>query len=170
MQIVRPSEVIGDLMAFYLDKQNRVFGLDVAPMHVTSFIYLARMGFYDGVVFHRVIPGFMAQGGDPTGTGSGGAGYSFADELSGDETYPAGTLAPNAWYWLGESYLQRNRNRDLRGLRRRAGSGSRRRRGRPPARSTGPRPCRAPARPSPATARAPASTSSARRTRSAVPG
>ena len=54
---------------------------DVAPMHVTSTIYLTRLGFYDDVVFHRVIQGFMAQGGDPTGTGSGGPGYEYAGEF-----------------------------------------------------------------------------------------
>jgi cyclophilin family peptidyl-prolyl cis-trans isomerase len=53
----------------------------VAPMHVTNFIYLARLGFFDGLVFHRVIPGFMAQGGDPLGTGTGGPGYQFAGEF-----------------------------------------------------------------------------------------
>jgi cyclophilin family peptidyl-prolyl cis-trans isomerase len=55
---------------------------DVAPMHVTSFIYLSRLGFYDGLKFHRVIPGFMAQGGDPLGNGSGGPGYDYAGEFS----------------------------------------------------------------------------------------
>lgn len=53
----------------------------VAPMHVTSFIYLARMGFYDDLKFHRVIPGFMAQGGCPLGNGTGGPGYEFAGEF-----------------------------------------------------------------------------------------
>jgi cyclophilin family peptidyl-prolyl cis-trans isomerase len=53
-----------------------------APLTVENFVNLAGAGFYDGVTFHRVIPGFMAQGGDPTGTGTGGPGYSFADELS----------------------------------------------------------------------------------------
>ena len=52
-----------------------------APGHVNSFVFLAREGFYDGVIFHRVIPGFMIQGGDPTGTGRGGPGYKFADEF-----------------------------------------------------------------------------------------
>ena len=55
---------------------------DVAPMHVTSFIYLSRMGFYDGLSFHRVITGFMAQGGCPLGTGMGGPGYQFGSEFS----------------------------------------------------------------------------------------
>jgi cyclophilin family peptidyl-prolyl cis-trans isomerase len=53
----------------------------VAPMHVTSFIYLSRLGFYDGLAFHRVIPSFMAQGGCPLGTGTGGPGYKFAGEF-----------------------------------------------------------------------------------------
>jgi cyclophilin family peptidyl-prolyl cis-trans isomerase len=55
---------------------------DVAPLHVTNFIYLARMGFYDGLSFHRVIPGFMAQGGCPVGNGTGNPGYGFNGEYS----------------------------------------------------------------------------------------
>ena len=54
---------------------------DEAPKTVNNFVFLAREGFYDGVTFHRVIPGFMAQGGDPTGTGRGGPGYRFEDEF-----------------------------------------------------------------------------------------
>jgi cyclophilin family peptidyl-prolyl cis-trans isomerase len=54
---------------------------DKTPKTVNNFVFLAKEGFYDGVVFHRVIPNFMAQGGDPTGTGRGGPGYSFADEF-----------------------------------------------------------------------------------------
>ena len=54
---------------------------DKAPTTVNNFVFLARDGYYDGVTFHRVIHGFMAQGGDPTGTGRGGPGYKFADEF-----------------------------------------------------------------------------------------
>jgi cyclophilin family peptidyl-prolyl cis-trans isomerase len=62
------------------------------PTTVNSFVFLAKDGFYDNVVFHRVIPGFMIQGGDPTGTGMGGPGYKFADEKFTGE-YKRGTLA-----------------------------------------------------------------------------
>jgi cyclophilin family peptidyl-prolyl cis-trans isomerase len=67
---------------------------DVAPMAVNSFIFLANNGWYDGVTFHRVLPGFVAQGGDPTGTGLGGPGYAFANEISPDVKFDqAGLLA-----------------------------------------------------------------------------
>jgi len=68
---------------FKTDKGEIVVELfaDRAPLTVENFINLARSGFYDGTTFHRVIGGFMAQGGDPTGTGTGGPGYQFADEF-----------------------------------------------------------------------------------------
>lgn len=79
-------------------KTNRGdFGLtltpDTAPCTVNSFASLAEQGYFDGTRCHRLVPGFVLQCGDPSATGTGGPGYSFDDELSGDETYPAGTLA-----------------------------------------------------------------------------
>jgi peptidylprolyl isomerase len=64
-----------------------------APETVNSFVFLARYHFYDGVTFHRIIPGFVLQGGDPTGTGTGGPGYRFADELPPAGRYEIGSLA-----------------------------------------------------------------------------
>ena len=64
-----------------------------APQTVNNFVFLAKDGFYDGVVFHRVVKGFMIQGGDPTGTGAGGPGYRFADELPKALDYTKGTIA-----------------------------------------------------------------------------
>ncbi len=58
-----------------------------APITVANFVTLAEKGYYDGTIFHRVIPNFMIQGGDPTGTGSGGPGYTIADELTGGNQY-----------------------------------------------------------------------------------
>ena len=63
-----------------------------APKTVNNFVFLAREGFYDGVIFHRVIPGFVIQGGDPTGTGRGGPGYRFEDEPV-TRPYVRGTIA-----------------------------------------------------------------------------
>jgi peptidyl-prolyl cis-trans isomerase B (cyclophilin B) len=65
---------------------------DDAPKTVENFRKLAGDGFYDGVIFHRVIPGFMIQGGDPTGTGRGGPGYTFDDEIN-DHKVERGALA-----------------------------------------------------------------------------
>jgi len=65
------------------DKGEMVIELfaDKAPKTVNNFVFLARQGFYDDVIFHRVIDNFMVQGGDPTGTGTGGPGYKFEDEF-----------------------------------------------------------------------------------------
>ena len=65
---------------------------DDAPKTVENFEGLARKGFYDGVIFHRVIPDFMVQGGDPEGTGTGGPGYTFEDEIN-DHKVERGALA-----------------------------------------------------------------------------
>ena len=72
-----------------------VIALDplAAPKTVNSFVFLARYHYYDGVIFHRIIPGFVLQGGDPTGTGTGGPGYKFEDELPAPGRYQVGSLA-----------------------------------------------------------------------------
>lgn len=69
------------------------FFADTAPNTVNNFVFLAGAGYYDGVIFHRVIPGFVAQAGDPTGTGRGGPGYTFADELTDPRPYTRGIVA-----------------------------------------------------------------------------
>jgi peptidylprolyl isomerase len=66
---------------------------DKAPIAVNNFVFLARDGYYDGITFHRVLEGFMAQGGDPTGTGSGGPGYEFVNEDSDLMFDKAGVVA-----------------------------------------------------------------------------
>jgi len=68
-----------------------LFASDV-PITVNNFVFLAREGFYDNTTFHRVIPDFMAQGGDPSGTGAGGPGYKFADEFT-EHSHVAGALS-----------------------------------------------------------------------------
>lgn len=67
--------------------------VDDAPITVNNFVFLAQDGFYDGVIFHRIIKGFMIQSGDPTGTGTGGPGYRFQDEYPITRDYLKGTLA-----------------------------------------------------------------------------
>jgi len=69
---------------------------DDAPKTVENFVKLARDGFYDGVVFHRVIPDFMIQGGDPTGTGRGGPGYTFEDEFNDNKVARGAFAMANA--------------------------------------------------------------------------
>ncbi len=85
---VAPPPMVIDPTKTYIatlvtEKGNIVVQLfaDKAPVTVNNFVFLAREGFYDNTTFHRVIAGFMAQGGDPTGTGRGGPGYRFADEF-----------------------------------------------------------------------------------------
>lgn len=87
-QWTSPPSMIIDPKKFYsatieTDNGSMEFQLfaDKTPLTVNNFIFLAREGFYDGIIFHRVIADFMVQGGDPTGTGSGGPGYRFADEF-----------------------------------------------------------------------------------------
>ncbi len=84
----KPPEFTLDLkkkysVTFSTDKGDMVIDLfaDKTPMTVNNFVFLAREGFYDGTIFHRVIADFMVQGGDPTGTGRGGPGYRFGDEF-----------------------------------------------------------------------------------------
>jgi len=99
----RPSSPSGDLdltkkytAEFKTEKGDIKVELyaDRAPLTVENFINLARAGFYDGTTFHRVIAGFMAQGGDPTGTGTGGPGYRFGDEFHPSLRHAgAGTLS-----------------------------------------------------------------------------
>ena len=64
-----------------------------APRTVNNFVFLARWHYYDGIVFHRIIPGFMCQGGDPEGSGRGGPGYRFEDELPMPGRYEIGSIA-----------------------------------------------------------------------------
>jgi cyclophilin family peptidyl-prolyl cis-trans isomerase len=77
------------------NKGTMTIALDplAAPKTVNNFVFLARWHYYDGIVFHRIIPGFMLQGGDPEGSGRGGPGYRFDDELPARGRYEIGSLA-----------------------------------------------------------------------------
>jgi peptidylprolyl isomerase len=91
MNIVQYKEYTATIKTNMGDIVLELFPED-APLAVNNFVFLAREGFYDGVTFHRVVAGFVIQSGDPTGTGSGGPGYQFADEEVTQE-YVKGTLA-----------------------------------------------------------------------------
>ena len=90
---IDPSRRYGAEMV--TSKGTMVIALDpvAAPRTVNSFVVLARYHYFEGIVFHRIIPGFVLQGGDPTGTGTGGPGYRFADELPAPGRYELGSLA-----------------------------------------------------------------------------
>ena len=100
-QYSAPPEMTIDTDATYRATVSTPKGdvvLDLMPQHapktVNNFVTLANDGFYDGLTFHRVIPNFMVQGGDPTGTGSGGPGYKFEDETQGNPlTHEAGVIS-----------------------------------------------------------------------------
>ena len=86
-----PPEVRIDTSTHYTARMETIRGAieielypEHAPKTVNNFVFLAREGFYDGTTFHRVIDGFVVQGGDPTGTGRGGPGYRFEDETEGN--------------------------------------------------------------------------------------
>jgi len=81
MQIDPTKQYFATLKTEKGDIRIQLFA-DKAPQTVNNFVFLARQGFYDNITFHRVIPGFMAQTGDPTGTGSGGPGYTIPDEFT----------------------------------------------------------------------------------------
>ena len=91
MTIDQNKQYTATIKTNYGDIVLQLFPKD-APVAVNNFVFLARQGFYNGVKFHRVVKGFVIQGGDPTGTGAGGPGYRFADEKV-TKDYVAGTLA-----------------------------------------------------------------------------
>ena len=103
-QVIRPGH---DYVATITMENGGEIVIDLfpeaAPITVNNFVFLACQGFYDGVTFHRVIPGFVAQGGDPTGTGTGGPGYTIQDEHNNGLVFDrpglvsmAHTAAPNS--------------------------------------------------------------------------
>ena len=91
--IIDPAKNYSATMVTSKGTLEMVLDAAAAPVTVNSFAFLARWHYYDGIVFHRVIPGFVLQGGDPTGTGAGGPGYRFDDELPKPGRYELGSLA-----------------------------------------------------------------------------
>jgi peptidylprolyl isomerase len=92
MSIDQNKQYIATIKTSQGEMKAELYAKD-APNTVNNFVFLARDGFYNGVIFHRIIKDFMVQTGDPTGTGTGGPGYRFQDELKGPQGYTKGTLA-----------------------------------------------------------------------------
>jgi peptidyl-prolyl cis-trans isomerase B (cyclophilin B) len=93
--VLPAEEIQNKQIRISTSKGDIVFELypDTAPMTVSNFVYLTKEGYYDGLIFHRREEGFIIQGGDPLGTGRGGPGYSFNDELNDSYNYDRGIVA-----------------------------------------------------------------------------
>jgi cyclophilin family peptidyl-prolyl cis-trans isomerase len=91
--VIDPAKRYTAVMDTSLGTMTLALDAAAAPATVNNFVFLARYHYYDGIVFHRIIQGFMCQGGDPTGTGRGGPGYRFADELPAPGRYEVGSVA-----------------------------------------------------------------------------
>lgn len=90
---INPAKTYTATMETSMGSLTIVLDAAAAPTTVNSFVFLARYHYYDGIIFHRIIQGFVCQGGDPTGTGRGGPGYKFADELPKPGQYVLGSVA-----------------------------------------------------------------------------
>ncbi|MCR4314666.1 MAG: peptidylprolyl isomerase [Candidatus Uhrbacteria bacterium] len=93
--VLSQEEIASKQIHISTAKGDIVFELfaDTAPVTVSNFVYLTQNGYYDGITFHRREEGFVIQGGDPNGNGTGGPGYEFPDELADDYTYERGMVA-----------------------------------------------------------------------------
>ena len=93
-QVASANEVNGDKILLNTSKGEIIINLmpEIAPVHVARIVELVKSGFYDGIIFHRIIPGFMAQGGDPLGNGTGGSGVNIDAEFS-NANHVRGTLS-----------------------------------------------------------------------------
>ncbi len=93
--VLAPEEIDNKRVRITTDKGEIVFDLfdDTAPKTVSNFVYLTKAGYFNGIVFHRREEGFVIQGGDPKGNGTGGPGYEFEDELNDKYTYERGIVA-----------------------------------------------------------------------------
>ena len=90
---IDPSKTYTAVLDTSLGQMTIALDAAAAPKTVNNFVVLARYRYYEGIIFHRIINGFMCQGGDPTGTGTGGPGYKFEDELPAPNTYKIGSVA-----------------------------------------------------------------------------